>query len=320
MIKIIVQILLFALIDSQSILAQPVPGKEENIPFLVTFGKQADKSHGDDDFSQTFFFKLPPGLKKPVYIRIFDPNVGGKHDEEIGTFNTKTTFSLYGGLGAYSNKSARSSDPKGNYKSGNLIMSKSFGSELTYDNKWYTFGPINPNEGEFIKELGGTLLKLIAEGVSGDDGNLYHYFLSTSPTINIPISGSNAFTFEYTIRLHDDPKEISHIYPYVNSEVISIQQSNFDWDSDGKIKLFSVSKLGANANVSNNGQWSSSTHLVTKKEKNSCIDIQFIKAKSQPYKNNNVVVYVTNQYGEFLPFYAVPLGFTPQVPISVERN
>ena len=30
--------------------AQPVPSKEENIPFLVTFGKEADKSWGDDDF------------------------------------------------------------------------------------------------------------------------------------------------------------------------------------------------------------------------------------------------------------------------------
>ena len=35
------------------IFAQPVPNVEENIPFLMTFGPQAEVSWGDDDFSQT---------------------------------------------------------------------------------------------------------------------------------------------------------------------------------------------------------------------------------------------------------------------------
>jgi len=298
--------------------AQQVPGKEENIPFLVTFGKQAPKTYGDDDYSQTFFFKVPRDFKKPVYIRIFDPNVGGKHDEAIGDFNTKTTFYLYGGSGAYTNKDARSASPKGNYKSGNLVMSKSFGPELTYDDKWYTFGPINPNEGEFVNALGGSLLKLIAEGVSGDDGNLYRYFLSSSPTSNIPISGGNAFTFEYTVRLHNNSKEVSHIYPFIDSKVISVQQSNFDWDNDGQIRLYSASKIGVRSKHSADGNWSTSKHPITNKEKNACIDMQFIKNEKLHTNNNNVVFYVTNQYGEYLPFYAVPLGYTPQVPIGIE--
>ena len=36
--------------------AQPIPAEEENIPFLVTFGTDADPSFGDDDHCQTFFF------------------------------------------------------------------------------------------------------------------------------------------------------------------------------------------------------------------------------------------------------------------------
>jgi len=44
------------LILINSVKAQPVPAADENIPFLVTFGKDAETKWGDDDFCQTFFF------------------------------------------------------------------------------------------------------------------------------------------------------------------------------------------------------------------------------------------------------------------------
>ena len=61
--------------------AQPVPNIEENIPYLMTFGKQAETSWGDDDFSQTFFFLLPKDYSNPVFIWVYDPDVGGDVDE-----------------------------------------------------------------------------------------------------------------------------------------------------------------------------------------------------------------------------------------------
>ena len=58
--------------------AQEVPGPDENIPFLMTFGKEGGvTSWGDDDFSQTFFFALPKDYKDPFYIRVYDPEIGG---------------------------------------------------------------------------------------------------------------------------------------------------------------------------------------------------------------------------------------------------
>ena len=56
-----------------SLYAQPVPAADENIPFLVTFGKQASRSWGDDDYVQSFFFSLPEEFKQPFYLRVFDP-------------------------------------------------------------------------------------------------------------------------------------------------------------------------------------------------------------------------------------------------------
>ena len=69
---------------------QPVPGKDENIPFLVTFGKEGKTSWGDDDFNQIFFFTIPKDFKQQFYIRVFDPDCGGENDEIQGEFNTKT--------------------------------------------------------------------------------------------------------------------------------------------------------------------------------------------------------------------------------------
>ncbi len=302
---ILILLLILLVFDSTS---QAVPGKEENIPFLVTFGSGADKTHGDDDHCQVFFFKIPKEIKTPIYIKVFDPEVGGKNDEAIAGFNTKTKFSIYGGKGAYSDKDARGVSPKGNYKSGVLLHSKSFSISETYDNKWYSFGPINPAEGEYIKSMDSYIFKVICQGISGDDGNLYRYFLSSSKSKNIPVEGGNAFTYEYTVRLHNNSSEVSHIYPYIDNSVISLMQFNFDWDSDGAVKLYSRSKLGEKAVVSGDGGWKKSKHMITEKEKNNCIDMRFEKSKTNPLKNNNVVFYVTNQYGEFLPFYAVPLG------------
>ena len=99
---------------------QSAPAEEENIPYLVTFGGQADKSWGDDDFCQIFFIQIPTTQTQPIYIRVFDPDTGGELDEGKGEFNTKVRFSVYGGAGCYSHKDAQNVDPIGNYKSGNL--------------------------------------------------------------------------------------------------------------------------------------------------------------------------------------------------------
>ena len=61
----IIMLLMFSLTLSGGgeIFGQAVPGKDENIPFLVTFGKIGDTSWGDDDFSsETSFFYYSKGF------------------------------------------------------------------------------------------------------------------------------------------------------------------------------------------------------------------------------------------------------------------
>jgi hypothetical protein len=231
-------------------------------------------------------------------------------------------YAVYGGQGAYSNKDAQNPNPVGNYRSGNQLAKKEFEQSTTYDNKWYTFGPFNPTEGEYIKKFDGYVFKIIVQGKSGDDGNLYRFYLSTMRTVNKSIEGANAFAYEYSFRMHDDPNQVSHIYPYVDDRTISVKQSNFDWDSDGFIRIVSVSRKGSLVKVSGENNWVESEFKIMNEEKNSSLDIQFIKKKSPPVKNNNVVIYVRNQYGELLPFYTIPIGGVPKYKykISVKRG
>ncbi len=304
------------------VIPQPVPAGDENIPYLMTFGPTAETSWGDDDFSQTFFFLIPKGFNQPVYIRVYDPDTGGEIDEINGTFDTRMTYSVYGGPESYTHKDAQETSPTGNYKSGNLLASKSFGVQPNYDKNWYAFGPFNPSEGEFVEDFNGYILKIIVDGVSGDDGNLYRYYLSTMPDANKPIEGSNAFAYEYSFRMYDDPNEVSHIYPFVDDRTISVKLSNFDWDNDGIIRTVSVARQSQLSKVSGEDHWIEDEFTIMEEEKNTSLDIQFLKRKSPAVKNNNVVVNVRNQYGELLPFYVIPIGGVPKYKydITVEKS
>jgi len=314
------QFIFIFIFSSQLSLAQSVPSIEENIPFLVTFGKDSETSWGDNNFRQTFFALIPRDQRGAVYIRVFDPDVGGEYDEAKGVFDTKTRFMVYGGLNCWSSIGKNPLESNEDIYSGILLASKTFGNDPKYDGKWYTFGPFNPAEGEYVEKFNGYVFKIIAEGGDGDDGNLYRYFLSTNDSENIEVEGGNMFTYEYTFRLPNDIEQISQIYPYIDDETISIKISNFDWDNDGEIKIISVAKSGVFADVSGEDNWVYNEFSIVEEEKNSSIQIQFIKNKKQIVKNNNVTIIVQNQYGEFMPFYVLPIGgipvFTPKIKMK----
>jgi hypothetical protein len=303
-----INILVTLFLIAQQLHAQQVPSAEENFTHLVTFGKQADKSHGDDDCSQVLFFVIPPAHKQPVYIRVFDADCGGKNDELYG--DTKTRFAVYGGAGAHSNKDAQKTDPTGQYKSGTELFSKTIGTDAKLDNAWTTFGPFNPASGEFSSDLGGNIFKLVVDGVSGTSGNLYKVFLSTSASANNPVEGGNVFTYEYSVRMSSKKNSIAHLYPFISAAVVKVKVSVFDFDADGVVRVVSVEKKGISAKSSGNNEWKKHEYTVTAGEKKTSYDVQFVKQTES--KNNNIVVNITNQYDESMPFYTAPIGGVPK--------
>lgn len=303
--------LLFALLGLQ---AQLVPSEFEQITHLVTFGAESHPGWGDDDHTQTFFFVVPEAFTKPVYIRVFDPEIGGKYDEPNGSWDTGVKFSVYGGDGAHSDPDAKKIDPVGNYKSGTLLAAKLFQSESRYDGQWYSFGPFNPMEGEDVPELNGRVFKVIAEGIAGDDGNLYKYFLSTKDQENKEVEGANAFTYEYSFRLPEVKSAVAHLYPFIQDNVVSITQHNFDFDFEGSILLYSIAKNRHKATASANRKWGTSKHQISDEEKNTTVDLQIVKGRTS---RNDMVCYVTNQYDEAVAFFSIPVGGLPKYKYKV---
>jgi hypothetical protein len=298
---------------SRQVAGQPVPGQDENIPFLVTFGKNGDIKWGDDDFSQTFFFAVPPDFKGRFYIRVFDPDTGGQNDELQGVWNTKMLYSVYGGKGVDPeiNIDSRGIQPTGNYKSGTLLASKIFANDPQYDNTYYTFGPFIATQGDLNEKWNKYMFKIICDGISGDDGNLYRYFLSREPDKDVPIEGANAFTYEYTFRMWNDIKSVSHIYPYIDTGIVYVQQSNFDWDDDGEILVVSRVRKGVTVPVSSQSNWAISKIAIEPGEVGSSLDFQFHKKQEYLIRNNNVVISLENQRGDNLKFFAAPIGGVP---------
>ncbi len=292
---------------------QAVPGKDENIPFLVTFGKEGETSWGDDDFFSLFFFTIPKDFNGQFYIKVFDPDVGGEHDELQGVWNSKTMFSVYGGKGVDPEKNIESRGllPGTNYKTGNLLASRVFGDDARYDNKYYAFGPFNPSEGDFNEKWNSYIFKIVCEGISGDDGNLYRYYLSRDANSELPLEGANAFTYKYTFRMWNDTKSISHIYPYIDTGIVSIKQKNFDWDDDGAILVVSTYKQGISVPVSGEDNWAESRIPVEQAEIGKSLDFQFHKKKENLVRNNNVVISLENQRGDALQFFSSPIGGVP---------
>lgn len=300
----------------ESLHGQAVPSNDEKFPFLCTFGKASLKEWGDDDFNQTFFFVVPITQKTPVYIRIYDADVSGLNDElHNGAFNTRMTYSVYGGKGAHSNPDAQKQDPVGNYKAGILLGTKTIGRDTSLDSKWMTFGPYNPVEGELRPDFGGYIFKIVIDGIEGDDGNVYSMFLSQFSDRNEAIEGGNAFAYEYSLRLAESSSSVAHLYPFVASNVVAVKINVFDFDDDGIIRVVSVAKKGVGEKSSANNEWKTTELDIVKEELNTSLDIQFIKQK--PTKNNNIVVYITNQYGELLPFYTAPIGGVPKFKYKI---
>ena len=118
--------------------------------------------------------------------------------------------------------------------------------------------------------------------------------------------------------MHNSGKEVSHVYPYIDNLTTSVRQGNFDWDYDGELKIITNTRYAVHLKKSGDGNWIRSEHKVLKKEKESSFDVQFHKNKEKPAKNNNVSFYITNQYGENVPFFTIPIGGIPKPSPSIK--
>ena len=306
--RILVIICIFFIICI-NLIAQPYPGEEENIDFLTTFSKDISHTDNENHHIQIFFVSVPKNYEGDIYFELFDPDIQGKHDCLNGnSFNSKTKFAIYGGKGAYTNKDARKVIPGGYYKSGKHLSSSIFGVSQIYDDQWFSFGSFKAKQGEFVESLNAYIFKIVIEGLEGDDGNMYRFYISSSYFEFQPIEGVNCFAYRKSFTLNDEVNSLAHVFPYINSNITSIKQNNFNYNLDGHIRLTTKTKKSHSMECSGDENWKSSIHEITQKEQNAFIDILFISTGNAP---NYLMFYVTDQNNNPVPLYSLPTGGIP---------
>ena len=235
--------------DGQSVILSPAyvalnppsPDTTLETEYVSTFGSGAPLSEGDNDHVQVIFLEIPDTFTATLYVRIFDPDVGGPAGSEFdeqrgGGWDTDTTFSLYGGSNAYTDPAARQASfattAAPGISSGALIASQTFAVNDPLNGTWYLFATVNPNQGELVGSK--RVFKLSVVGTNGgDDGNLYNVALSTSPASNVPPPGSRVFAYSWTFPLPSDPSQRPPVYPYVPLGIAFFEQHNWDMDYVG---------------------------------------------------------------------------------------
>ena len=194
---------------------------------LITFGDQANPIQGDDDYTQVFFFKLPASSDGPLYLRIYDPDVGGALDEGFGEWDTQTRFTLFGGSGAYSDAGLRMPAPEAALlHSGVQLASESFGVDAFTDRRWHTFAEVAAAAGENVD--GFVYFRLLVQGEAGNDGNVFDISLSLDAKLNRPPEGLEIFSFGPTISVPSIAARYGELRFEIPTDAEQLRIRNFD--------------------------------------------------------------------------------------------
>ena len=246
--------------------AQPVPEKMDNIPFLATYGPEAMPAKGDDDHRQAFLLILPQVFTDDFYVRIFDPGCSGEYDDIIGTPNSATRYSL-----RPVRKDLQGEEP------GDEGCTVTFGPDTGYDGKWYSFGPFDPRRGKYEKQYNGHVFILQVDGITGDDGNIYRFFMSRDAGTNRAINGADAVYHDLTFQLWQDTVNISHIYPYIPEDADTLQVDLFNGGETVEARMVTVARSGKILGTGSPGEWAVNRLPLSEKEKGTSADIQFFR-------------------------------------------
>ncbi len=186
------------------VLALPAQAQQIGGPLLVTYGSDAPAEEGDFDYAQVLYISVPRDYPERFHIRVFDPDSEGEHD--LALFprgDTKTRFALYGGPDAVvaPGGSDGRSIGEAELRQGKLLGETIFDGESRFDGVWTTLASVLPRQGAEVGDA--AVFRLVVEGLSGNNGNLYDVAISGHPTRDEPIEGARLWSFAPTVRAVD---------------------------------------------------------------------------------------------------------------------
>ena len=168
-------------------------------PPQVTFGPGVPQSEGDHDWRQFIRFSVPENAGR-FFVRVFDPDVGGEHDEFLRGFGTETRFTLYGADADV--KLYR--DAEGAIQEsveGKSLETVTYGEAPETDGRWNTMFAVDAAQGLVVD--GRREFVLAVEGVAGSDGNLFEVAVTNPDGSDEPPAGLCLYSYMPTFQVAD---------------------------------------------------------------------------------------------------------------------
>ncbi len=268
---------------------------------MVTYGPSAAIAEGDDDFKQIIFLQIPENIADSLYLRLFDMDCGNEHDLALGgNWDTQTRFALYGSTGVYSAATIQSPFPNSqDLSAGLLLKSETIGENALRNNEWHTFARFLPSAGE--KVGGYHYLKLVVQGVNGNDANVFDVRLSQSESQNKTPDGAKIFTYAPTIRLRkEDP--FASVKFSIPENLQKIIVYNFDL-AGADVSFETALRSNLLMTSSGQGEWVKNPVTLENLESGRLCAISFGQGGETP---NDATFYVTDEAGKALPI-ALPI-------------
>ncbi len=266
--------------------------------YLITYSPSAGIAEGDDDFIQIIYFKVPVTYTDSLYVRILDADVGGSRDARYGgVWDSETRFQLFGGNGTSSISPIKSATPSLSERSSGVILAEeTFAVNPFRDNRWYSFASVSPVSGESIS--GYRVFKIVVEGLSGNDGNVFDIAVSRSPQRNITPNGLIMYTHSPTIRLPQSGVhgEIRFDFPENTKEVVI---NNFDC-AGATIALETAFRSNLTVESSGQGKWAVGNVGLLPLEVDRPCAITFEGGKEIP---NDATFFITDEDSNSIPLY-----------------
>ncbi len=257
---------------------------------LITYGPDAQIREGDDDFTQIIHFRLPVTSEAPLYLRVFDADIGGQLDAAYrGAWNTSTSFRFFGDIpqpGATDADLAALQD--------RLIVEERFGVDPFRDNSWYTLTSFAPSAGRIVD--GYALFSLVVQGLSGDDGNVFSAVISQQEKRNVPPVGLEQFTYRPTLHLPNS-RSLAELRFTIPQTAEKLVVSNFDAPG-ARLRLETPVRDRVKVTPSEQGKWTSTTLDLTEDELGALAALTFFGGAEMP---NDATFMITAEPGGLLP-------------------
>ena len=287
------------------LLAGPAAGAAlEHTARPITFGVDAKGEEGDQNYSQVILFTLPETTPGPLYLRLFDPEVGGQHDELHQEANTGTRFRFYGG--DLDLEGLRRPVPTQEaIQSGDLLAERQYLSDPLLDGQWVTLASFRPEQGKATPE--GRLFKLVVEGLEGNDGNAFEAGISRGDKANLPPEGLRLFSYAPTVHVPKLPNRLLEARFLVPRNAKALSVRNFDLDGFPlSLELPEGSKGALRSSAS--GEWAEQRVEFAPGETG---DYASLVMPTRAEANNDVLFHLVDEQGVLLPF-ELPMRLHPK--------